>query len=120
MKILDVTFKRKVNCSANVCLWNHWDQDHINYVHKGFYNETEIFYEDDRVILTYHRLKIPLIPFLNINTIDMQTLKDKNIVCTYGFQFGIPSLSTAIYKDIGKLLTYEICFFSHKYFCIIT
>ena len=31
MKILDVTFKRKVNCSANVCLWNHWDQDHINY-----------------------------------------------------------------------------------------
>ena len=34
MKILDVTFKRKVNCSANVCLWNHWDQDHINYVHK--------------------------------------------------------------------------------------
>ena len=66
------------------------------------YNETEIFYEDDRVILTYHRLKIPLIPFLNINTIDMQTLKDKNTVCTYGFQFGIPSLSTAIYKDIGK------------------
>ena len=102
MKILDVTFKRKVNCSANVCLWNHWDQDHINYVHKGFYNETEIFYEDDRVILTYHRLKIPLIPFFNINTIDMQTLIDKNTVCTYGFQFGIPSLSTAIYKDIGK------------------
>ena len=47
MKILDLTFKRKVNCSANVCLWNHWDQDHINYVHSGFYNETEIFYEDD-------------------------------------------------------------------------
>ena len=102
MKILDVTFKRKVNCSAKVCLWNHWDQDHINYVHKGFYTETEIFYEDDRVILTCHKLKIPLFPFIVVNTMDMQVLKDKQTVCTYGFQFGIPSLSTAVYKDIGK------------------
>ena len=47
MKILDVTYKRKVNCSANVCLWNHWDHDHINYTHKGIYNESQIFYEDD-------------------------------------------------------------------------
>ena len=29
-------------------------------------------------------------------------LKNKNTVCTYGFQFGIPSLSTATYKDISK------------------
>jgi len=102
MKILNLTFKRKVNACAKVCLWNHWDQDHANYVHKGLYTETEIFYEDDRVILTLHRLKIPLLPFLIINTVDFVVLKDKNTVCTYGFQFGIPSLSTAVYKDIGK------------------
>ena len=102
MKILNITFKRKVNCSANVCLWNHWDGDHLNYVHQGIYNETEIFYEDDRVVLFYHRMKIPLIPFVKISTVDMTVLKDKNTVCTYGFQFGIPSLSTATYKDIGK------------------
>ena len=102
MKIIDVTFKRKVNCSANVCLWNHWDHDHINYVHKGFYNESEILYEDDRVVLFYHKLKIPLIPFFTVNTLDLTALKNKNTVCTYGFQFGIPSLSTATYKDIGK------------------
>ena len=102
MKILNLTFKRKVNACAKVCLWNHWDQDHANYVHKGLYTETEIFYEDDRVILTLHRLKIPLLPFLIINTVDFEVLKDKNTVCTYGFQFGIPSLSTAVYKDIGK------------------
>ena len=102
MKILNITFKMKVNCSANVCLWNHWDGDHLNYVHQGIYNETEIFYEDDRVVLFYHRMKIPLIPFVKISTVDMTVLKDKNTVCTYGFQFGIPSLSTATYKDIGK------------------
>ena len=102
MKILDLTFKRKVNCSANVCLWNHWDGDHLNYVHKGIYNETEIFYEDNRVVLFYHRVKIPLVPFIKINTIDMTILKDRNTVCTYGFQFGVPSLSTATYKGIGK------------------
>ena len=102
MKILDVTFKRKVNCSTNVCLWNHWDGDHINYIHGGMYNETEIFYEDDRVALTYHSINVPLIPFLKVNTVDMAVLKDKNTVCTYGFQFGIPSLSTARYKDIAK------------------
>ena len=102
MKILSSTFKRKVNCSASVCLWNHWDGDHINYTHKGIYSESEIFYEDDRVILFFHSLKVPLIPFLKINTIDMTVLKDKNTVCTYGFQFGIPSLSTAKYKDIAK------------------
>ena len=102
MKILDVTFKRKVNCTAKICLWNHWDQDHINYTHKGWYTETEIFYEDDRVILTCHKLKIPLVPFLTISTVDMEVLKDANTVCTYGFQFGIPSLSTAVYKDTGK------------------
>ena len=102
MKILSSTFKRKVNCSASVCLWNHWDGDHINYTHKGIYTESEIFYEDDRVILFFHSLKVPLIPFLKISTIDMTVLKDKNTVCTYGFQFGIPSLSTAKYKDIAK------------------
>ena len=80
MKILDVTFKRKVNCSANICLWNHWDGDHLNYVHGGIYNETEIFYEDNRVVLFYHRMKIPLVPFLKISTIDMTVLKDKNTV----------------------------------------
>ena len=36
MKILNITFKMKVNCSANVCLRNHWDGDHLNYVHQGF------------------------------------------------------------------------------------
>jgi len=102
MKILSSTFKRKVNCSASVCLWNHWDGDHINYTHKGIYTESEIFYEDDRVILFFHILKVPLIPFFKISTIDMTVLKDKNTVCTYGFQFGIPSLSTAKYKDIAK------------------
>ena len=102
MKILDITFKRKVNCSASVCKWNHWDHDHINYTHKGSYNESEIFYEDDRVALTYHSLKIPLIPFLKISTLDMTVLKDKNTVCTYGFQLGIPSLTSATYTDIGK------------------
>ena len=102
MKILSSTFKRKVNCSASVCLWNHWDGDHINYTHKGIYTQSEIFYEDDRVILFFHSLKVPLIPFLKVSTIDMTVLKDKNTVCTYGFQFGIPSLSTAKYKDIAK------------------
>ena len=102
MKILNVTFKRKVNCSASVCKWNHWDHDHINYTHKGIYNESEIFYEDDRVVLFFHKLKVPLIPFFKVNTFDMTVLKDKNTICTYGFQFGVPSLSTATYKDIGK------------------
>jgi len=102
MKILSRTFKRRVNSSLNVCLWNHWDCDHINYVHKGFYTESEIFYEDDRFVLIFHSLKVPLIPFLKINTIDVTVLKDKNTVCTYGFQFGIPSLSTAKYKEIAK------------------
>ena len=102
MKILSSTFKRKVICSASVCLCNHWDGDHINYTHKGIYTESEIFYEDDRVILFFHSLKVPLIPFLKISTVDMTVLKDKNTVCTYGFQFGIPSLSTAKYKDIAK------------------
>ena len=41
-------------------------------------------------------------PFFTVNTLDMTALKNKNTVCTYGFQFGIPSLSTATYKDIGK------------------
>ena len=102
MKILDITFKRKVNCSANVCKWNHWDHDHIHYTHKGIYKVAQIFYEDDRVTLFYHKIKIPLIPFFSIGTIDFSSLKDKNTVLTYGFQFGIPSLSTTKYNEISK------------------
>jgi len=102
MKILDLTFKRKVNASANVCKWNHWDHDHINYTHKGIYDTSEIYYEDDRSVLCFHSIKIPLIPFIKINTIDMTVLKDKNTICTYGFQFGIPSLSTATYTEASK------------------
>ena len=40
MKILDITIKRKVNCSANVCKWNHWDHDHINFTHKDIYEKS--------------------------------------------------------------------------------
>ena len=102
MQILDITFRRKVNCSVNICKWNHWDHDHINSTHKGSYKDTQILYEDDRVVLLFHRMKIPLIPFLKVNTLDMTALKDKNTGVTYGFQFGVPSLSTATYKDISK------------------
>ena len=102
MKILDLTFKRKVNCSASVCLWNHWDHDHINYTHEGIYDNSQIYYEDDRSVLFFHSIKVPFLPFIKVNTIDLTVLKDKNTVCTYGFQFGIPSLTTAKYIDIGK------------------
>ena len=101
MKILSKTFKRKINASASVCLWNHWDQDHLNYCHKRVYTESKIFYEDERVVFFWHELKVPFVPFI-IRTLDFQTLKGKNTVCTYGFQFGIPSLTTAEYKDIAK------------------
>ena len=101
MKILDITVNRKVNCSLNICQWNQWDHDHLNYTHKG-YLESQVFYEDDRVSLSSHRLKIPLMPFIGINTIEMTALKDKNTVITYAFQFGIESLSTSIYKEIAK------------------
>ena len=47
-------------------------------------------------------MRIPFIPFLNITTLDMTALKHRNTVVTYGFQFGIPSLSTSTYKDITK------------------
>ena len=102
MKILNVTFKTKVNCSVNVCLWNHFDHDHINYVHKGLYKRSEIFYEDDRVVFFSHEMALPLLPFLNINTLDVTVHKDRNTVLTYGFQYGIPSLTTAKYKEISK------------------
>ena len=102
MKILDVTFKRKVNCSANVCKWNHWDHEHLHYTHKSFYKKTQIFYEDDRVVFVWHEMHVPLIPFLNVSTYDLTVLKDNNTVVTYGFQFGVPSCSTATYKDISK------------------
>ena len=101
MKILSRTFKRRINASASICLWNHWDQDHLNYCHKRVYTESKIFYEDERVVFFWHELKVPFVPFI-IRTLDFQTLKGKNTVCAYGFQFGIPSLTTAEYKDIAK------------------
>ena len=102
MKILDITIKRKVNCSANVCKWNHWDHDHINFTHKDIYKKAQLFYEDDRVALAWHKMKIPLIPFITVSTYDFTVLKDRNTVITYGFQFGVPSCTTSVYKDISK------------------
>jgi len=101
MKILEFTIKRKVKSSLNVCKWNHWDHDHLNYAHKG-YKDTQIFYEDDRVVLFLHTVRVPFIPFIKISTVDITVLKDKNTILTYGFQFGIPSLTTATYTEIGK------------------
>jgi hypothetical protein len=47
-------------------------------------------------------MKIPLIPFFSIGTVDLTALKDKNTVLTYGFQFEIPSLTTTKYNEISK------------------
>ena len=102
MKIIDWTVTRKVNASLNVCIWNQWDHDHLNYTHKG-YSETQVFFEDDGTSLMFHRLKVPFIPFLKINTVEMTSfIKDQNTVVTYGFQLGIQSLSTTKYKEISK------------------
>ena len=102
MKIIDWTITRKANASLNVCIWNHHDTDHLNYTHKG-YSETQVFFEDDGTSLMFHRLKVPFIPFLKINTVEMTSfIKDKNTVVTYGFQLGIQSLSTTKYEEISK------------------
>jgi hypothetical protein len=68
--ILDVTCKKTVNVSTAVALWNYWDHEHLDVVHKG-YKESNIMYERDDFMLRVDEISIPVpfIPFFKLTTL---------------------------------------------------
>ena len=100
--LLDLTFKRKINCSAEVAWWNYWDHEHLDVVHKA-YKKSDILYDDKNFMFRVDEIKIPIIPFLKFKTPLFMVQHDKNTLFGFAIQFGILSKTTIKILSIEKL-----------------
>ena len=91
--LLDLTFKRKINCSAEVAWWNYWDHEHLDVVHKA-YKKSDILYDDKNFMFRVDEIKIPIIPFLKFKSPLFLVQHDKNTLFGFAIQFGILSKTT--------------------------
>ena len=51
-KIIEVSIKKKVNCSKDVAFWNYWDHEHLDVVHKG-YKKSDIMYDSKNFLFRF-------------------------------------------------------------------
>ena len=108
--LLDLTFEKKINCSAEVAWWNYWDHEHIDVVHDA-YKKSDILYDDKNFMFRIDEIKIPKIPFLTSKASIFMVQHDKNTIFQFAVQFGILSKTTI------KILSIErsMCSISMNY-----
>ena len=66
-KIIEVSIKKKVNCSKDVAFWNYWDHEHLDVVHKG-YKKSDIMYDSKNFLFRFDDIRIPGLSFLTTNS----------------------------------------------------
>jgi hypothetical protein len=99
--ILDKTFKRNVNVSKAVVLWNYFDHLHLDVVHRG-YEAANILYEKDNYYLMHFKVKAPVIPFFCFRFPAFGFMQDEDTYIIYSFQFGIISKVGITVKELKK------------------
>ena len=100
-KILDITIKKKVNCSKDVAWWNYWDHEHLDVVHNN-YTKSDIMYDSNNFLFRVDKIKVPLFPFLSFRTPIFMVQHDKDTLMTYSIMWGIINLTKIKIKEIEK------------------
>lgn len=91
--ILKVVCSQSAPISIDVAQWNYMDPEHLQVVHSG-YSDVQILFEDGHNSLTRTRVKIPIVPFVRLNTVMFVSFLDSRTQVTYSQQFGIWSRTT--------------------------
>ena len=98
--ILEISIIKEINCSKEVAFWNYWDHEHLDIIHNN-YKKSDILYDDKNFLFRIDEIKIPLIPFLKLNTPIFMVQHDENTLYTYALQFGIVSKTTITIISTG-------------------
>jgi hypothetical protein len=109
--ILKITCAQQAPVSVDVAQWNYLDAEHLQVVHSG-YADVQILFEDGHNSLTKTRVKVPLIPFLRLDTVMFVSFLDSSTQVTYGRQFGVWSRTTIRCTEVSSSetrieMTYE-------------
>jgi hypothetical protein len=100
-EILDLSFKKKINCSKDVAWWNYWDHEHLDVVHNG-YQRSDIMYDKNNFLFRVDKIKVPFIPIINFNTSIFMVQHDDDTLFTYATQFGVNSKTTITIHSISE------------------
>tara|TARA_B100000686_G_C16413530_1_gene773437 strand:+ start:52 stop:654 length:603 start_codon:yes stop_codon:yes gene_type:complete len=100
-KIIEVSIKKKVNCSKDVAFWNYWDHEHLDVVHKG-YKKSDIMYDSKNFLFRFDDIRIPGLSFLATKTPIFMVQHDQNTLLTYSAPFGVISVTIIKIKEISK------------------
>jgi len=100
-KIFERTFTKEIDCAASVALWNYWDHEHLNVVHKNF-TDVNVLYESSEMVILLLSYKLPIFSFLKSTTMSTYFMKGKYHFSDYQkLSFGIPFVSTINITELG-------------------
>lgn len=100
-RILELNFKKKIDCSSSVAWWNYWDHEHLDVVHDG-YQKSDIMYDFKNFLFRVDQIKIPLIPLISFKTPIFMVQHDDETLYTFAIQFGVISRTTIKIKPLSK------------------
>ena len=99
--ILEKTFERNIEVSKAVVLWNYFDHEHLDVVHRG-YEAVDVLYEKGGCFLVNFKVKAPFIPFFYFRFPVFGIMQDEDTFIVYGFQFGVITKVTITVKEVKK------------------
>ena len=99
--ILEKNIERNVEASKSVILWNYYDHEHLDVLHKG-YKEVHFLYEKGSYFVAIFKVKAPLIPFIYFRFPVFGFMQDENTYVNYSFQFGIDTKVTITINELKK------------------
>jgi hypothetical protein len=92
MKFIEINCEGESNCSAAVGMWNYWDHEHVNVIHKGI-KDAKVLYEDKGSATLLLTLRAPILSFLLIHTLVFMRRKSETSFTVMNTMLGMPVIS---------------------------
>jgi hypothetical protein len=116
MNVFERSFERELDVSPAVGMWNIWDFEHAQWVHRSTYSSFRVAYEDDRMALLLVRMRLPFLPFVKSDGVNVLVRKNDETTEIFNLGlFGLFSNATLTCRPAGK----DRCLFTFRYRVIL-
>ena len=101
MELLEFRFQKEIESGREAVLWNYWDHEHLDIVHKNSFTDIKIFYEDSKMAIILNTFRLPIFKFIKNTGMSTYVFHEKYKFSDFQMlMFGIPFCSTITLHEI--------------------
>lgn len=101
MELLEFRFHKEIESGREAVLWNYWDHEHLDVVHKKSFTDIKIFYEDSKMAIMLTTFRLPIFKFIKNTGMSTYVFHEKYKFSDFQMLlFGIPFCSTITLHEI--------------------